>query len=109
MQVYMVLVQEDEQDVGAKVQQAISQWFGEGKTGVELIAIESGGPGLQLTPGSKFDLKDPLNALQSIAKQHKCNFVVGTIADDGEREDVCYFGHDEGRPDLHEIGCYLGL
>lgn len=107
MQVYMALVQE-EQDVSDVVQEAIKQWLGEGKNNIAVIE-QAGEPGLQITPDSKFDLKDPLNALQAIAKQHKCNFVVGIAEADGEREDVCFFGHDEGRPDLHEIACYLGL
>lgn len=108
MQVYLSLVQ-DEKDVSAEVRDAIAEWLGEGKEGVTPIATEAGEPGVEVTMSTKFDLKDPLNALQSIASKQKCNFVVGFIDEQsGTREDVCYFGHEEGRPDLHEIACYLG-
>lgn len=107
MRVYVSLVQE-EKDVSAEVHQAISEWLGEGKESVSMLDADAGEPGVEIEMASKQDLKEPLNALQSIASKHKCNFVVGTIEANGDREDVCYFGHDEGRPDLHEIACYLG-
>lgn len=107
MQVYLSLVQ-DEKDISAEVHEAIAGWFGEGKDKVTMMEPESGVPGVEVAMASKFDLKEPLNALQAIATKQKCNFVVGFIdGKSGTREDVCYFGHDEGRPDLHEIACYL--
>lgn len=106
MRVYVSLVQE-ENDVSTAVRQAIKEWLGEAKAGVTLVDSALGEPGLEIQMATKQDLKNPLNALQSIASQHKCNFVVGSINARDEREDVCYFGHDEGRPDLHEIACYL--
>lgn len=108
MHIYLSLVPDDEKDISAAVEQAIEEWLAEGKEGITLIRVEQGGPGLEVVMTSKFALKDPLNALQAIATKQKCNFVVGSIdAKTGEREDVCYFGHEEGRPDLHEIACYL--
>lgn len=107
MQVYFSLVQ-DEKDVSVEVSQAIGAWLAEGKEGIKLIDADVGMPGVELTMNSKFDLKEPLNALQAVANKYKCNFVVGLIDSQSDtREDVCYFGHDEGRPDLHEIACYL--
>ena len=109
MQVYLALVPDEERDVSAAVEQAINEWLAEGKESITFIAAEQGGPGLEVAMASKLALKEPLNALQAIATKQKCNFVVGSIdAESGEREDVCYFGHEEGRPDLHEIACYLG-
>ena len=66
--------------------------------------------GLGLKLKSKFKLKDPLNFLYTIAKEHKCEFVIAMLEDEtGVAEDICYFGYEEGRPDLHEVANYLGL
>ena len=43
-----------------------------------------------------------------MAKAYKCDFVVGYV-EQSEREDVCFFGHEEGRADAFEVACYLGL
>jgi hypothetical protein len=114
MQVYLALVQDGDDEVAAAklasdVAQAINAWLGDGKKGVQSLAADAGGPGLEIAMNNKAALKEPLNALQIIATQNRCNFVVGMIdSDTGEKEDVCYFGHEEGRPDLYEIACYLG-
>jgi len=68
------------------------------------------GVGVALVAKAKGALKAPLNALYTIAKKHKCEFVVAIVSADGsEVEDVCYFGHEEGKPDVFEIASYLGL
>ena len=54
-------------------------------------------------------LKDPLSFLHGVAKDHKVDFVVGFFEENGDSEDVCYFGHEEGKPDIVEIANYLGL
>ena len=108
MKVYLSLVKE-EKDISATVLSAINAWLGGGRDGIELLPADQD-PGLLLIIKNKFDLKDPLNALYAVAKQEKCDFVVGYIEEQtNSKEDVCYFGHEEGRPDLHEIACYLGL
>jgi len=72
--------------------------------------LESKPIGLGLQLKSKFKLKEPLNFLYTIAKEHKCEFVIAMLDEEtGVAEDVCYFGHEEGRPDLHEVANYLGL
>jgi len=65
--------------------------------------------GLSLETGKKTGLKAPLSFLYSLAQQHKSEFVVGVIRDDGSRENICFFGHEEGRPDINEVAQYLGL
>lgn len=66
--------------------------------------------GLVIETNKKFDLKEPLNFLNRLAREHELEFVVGRFDDEsGTPENVCYFGHEEGRPDLFEIGTYLGL
>jgi len=63
---------------------------------------------ISITKGRQ--LKEPLNFLNKLAKDHKVDFVVGMVDDEsGEEEDVCYFGHEEGRPDMFEISTYLGI
>jgi len=55
-------------------------------------------------------LKVPLNFLYDLAKQHKQEFVICQGDDSSsELEEVCYFGHEEGKPDIFEVACYLGL
>lgn len=59
---------------------------------------------------SKFKLKEPLNFLYKIAKTHKCEFIIAMLdSESGDLEEVCYFGFEEGRPDLFEIANYLSL
>ena len=66
--------------------------------------------GIHIQVKSKFKLKEPLNFLYKIAKTYKCEFVIGMVdSDSGDLEEVCYFGHEEGRPDLFEIANYLSL
>lgn len=59
---------------------------------------------------TKFHLKEPLNFLYGLAKDYKCEFAIAMVnAESGTAEDVCYFGHEEGRPDMFEIANYLEL
>ena len=54
-------------------------------------------------------LKDPLNGLYALAKQFNCDFALSMQVEEGELEDICFFGCQEGRPDTFEIACYIGL
>lgn len=66
--------------------------------------------GLTIDTGRKAVLKKALDFLYGIAKAYQLEFVVGFVdADTGALHKVCYFGHEEGRPDSSEIGSYLGL
>lgn len=65
--------------------------------------------GIELSVSKTIKLKDPLNTLFGFAKTNGCDFVVGVIEDDGRYQDICYFGAEEGRPDLYEIAHYIGL
>ncbi|MEH6626734.1 MAG: hypothetical protein V7739_09825 [Motiliproteus sp.] len=67
-------------------------------------------PGIYMTVKRRAELKDPFNFLYPLAKQHKAEFVVGIIDEkSGDKEDVCYFGFEEGKPDIYEIANYLEL
>ena len=66
--------------------------------------------GLTIDTGKKAVLKQALEFLYGLAREYQQDFVVGFIdADTGTAHKVCYFGHEEGRPDITEIGNYLGL
>ena len=55
-------------------------------------------------------LKEPLNFLYQLAKTYRCEFVIGIIDNKtNKKQDVCYFGHEEGKPDLYEVANYIGL
>ena len=97
------------------VSKSITTWIGESKKNVQLLAEQSEEGdvlklGMSLQIKSKFKLKDPLNFLYTLAKEHKCEFSIAIVSPDtGDSEDVCYFGFEEGRPDLFEIANYLDL
>ena len=65
--------------------------------------------GLTLTIKKGRELKDPLNFLYGVAKTYKSDFVLGIVDESGDEEDICYFGHEEGKPDVFEISAYLGV
>ncbi len=114
MDVYMLVVADEIEEVKAEVVETVSQALDDEKLRGELInECSSDAPdewriGIQVSLNKKKFLQEPLNFLNSVAKQHKIDFVVGFI-ENGEAEDICYFGHHEGKPDLFEVGTYLGL
>lgn len=65
--------------------------------------------GLRLDTSKKAVLKTALDSLHALAAIHKIDFVIGYLDDAGAPHKVCYFGHEEGRPDIAEVGSYLGL
>lgn len=66
--------------------------------------------GITFTLKSKQKLKEPLNLMYQQAKTLKCEMVVAEInASTNLMEEVCYFGYEEGKPDLYEIANYLSL
>jgi len=106
----------DLNDIAEAVIGSLSAWVGEGKKNIQVLNQqgeddpENWKLGISLQVKSKYKLKDPLNFLYSIAKTHKCEFVVAIMnSDSGLSEEVCYFGFEEGRPDLFEIANYLDL
>lgn len=104
-------------EVAEPMATAISQWIEE--TGSSARLVNNRPPetdqqvwdlGVTLFVKKKMKLKDPLTFLYALAKEHKREFAVGIVdKDSGESEEVCFFGFEEGRPDLDEIACYLEL
>lgn len=104
-------IEEISQDLLAE----LSAWLNN-KSSVSLLdfrpeeCLEDWKLGFALRVKSKFKLKEPLNFLYDLAKKYQCEFVVSEYdAKSESSEAVCYFGFEEGRPDLYEIANYLGL
>lgn len=122
MKLYLYIDGSDLDDIAEPVAAALAQWIGEVNENITLVnhraeanaakpyQLPAWKLGINLTVKSKVELKDPLAFLYSIAKQYKQDFVIGIFdPKTDEREDVCYFGNEEGRPDLYEIANYLDL
>ena len=118
VQIYIDCSLDSELDFAAIVEPITSdlrEWLGD-KSALSILAycpedeVEDWILGLSMKLKNKFKLKDPLNFLYEIAKKYKCEFVVAEYnAENDIREAVCYFGFEEGRPDMYEIANYLGL
>ena len=105
----------DLHDLFEPVSASILAWIGEQKKSAQLLVKEASEGediklGMSLQVKSKYKLKDPLNFLYTIAKEYKCEFAIAIVSSEtGTTEDICYFGYEEGRPDLFEIANYLEL
>lgn len=126
MKIYLYIDNEDLDEIAEPIEQAITEWLASGEVNAKWVRLVNLAPdseeepeqqrvndwdlGLVMETNKKIYLKEPLNFLNGLAKEHEQEFVVGHFDDEtGEPENVCYFGFEEGRPDLHEIGSYLGL
>jgi hypothetical protein len=66
--------------------------------------------GLQLTISRKSQLKQPLQFLYDLALSLPCEIAFGAINPKKQiSETICYFGAEEGKPDLVELGTYANL
>lgn len=109
------------QEIQPLVTKTISDWISEQKLNIKLLPalmvdtdkeqdLADEKLGIHVSVKSKFKLKEPLNFLYSLAKTYKCEFIIAMVdSDSGDLEEVCYFGFEEGRPDLFEIANYLSL
>ena len=115
LKVYLFAVHDELDDIASALAVSLADWA-EAKTTIQFVhrtdeAVKSGHDielGFELTISKTQKLKEPLNFLYATAREHQCEFVVGIIEDDAY-QDVCYFGFEEGRPDMYEIAHYLGL
>lgn len=113
------LAQERINEITPLIQSAIANWIKEQTLNISLLSdsksninsnLNNEKLGVHLQIKSKFKLKEPLIFLYKLAKQHKCEFVIAMVdTNSGNTEEVCYFGDEEGRPDLFEIANYLSL
>ncbi len=125
MKIYMYAVSDDLDEIMVPVAGSIGQWLAQDDNKVEATLVnqpEAEVVGIHLQLKKTLHLKEPLNTLNRIAKQHKCDFVLGLLPDTNEgldvnevpeaeedREDICFFGYEEGKPDMFEVACYIGL
>ena len=113
MDLYIYVEGEDLDKIVEPVSASIMEWVGDRTEGLNLVNRQDENTlrlGINITINEKSKLKKPLNFLYKIAKEHKCDFVIGIFCPDtGDMEDVCYFGHEEGRPDMFEVANYLEL
>jgi len=113
MRISIVLDEPDLDEVAEPFETAISSWLNDCNCTAELVSADATAGqtvGLIINTSKKAVLKKALDFLYELAQTHKQEFVVGYIeAETEETQKVCYFGHEEGRPDVSEIGSYLGL
>ena len=115
MKIFITIDNTDLDDIAAEVEAAISAWVADCGCTAEAVnqLDEDTGEwllGMRIDTGKKAVLKKALDFLHGLAKQYEQDFAVGFIdADSGAAHKVCYFGNEEGRPDISEIGSYLGL
>ena len=121
MKRYIFLDGQDLQEVEAPICSAISAWLEETEAEAVLVNSKSDNEdatagaqawrlGLEMTLSKGKKLKAPIKFLYTLAKEYKRDFVVGVFDEQtGEPEDVCYFGNEEGAPDVFEISSYLGV
>lgn len=66
--------------------------------------------GMHLFAKRKSDLRKVLDFLYGVSKTYRCNFVIGIVSSEKRSaQDICYFGHEEGKPDVHEIANYMNF
>ena len=111
MKIYMLAEHDELHEIAESLAEQIATWHGEQSGNIELVSPSEDDPevGIIIETSKKFALKDPVNFLYQLAKENKAELVVGIQQDDGSRENICFFGYEEGRPDINEIGQYLGL
>mgnify|MGYP000094285535 CR=1 FL=1 len=112
MHIYLLIDGSDYSECREEIVAAIELWLTESRSSAVLINNLDDSEdllGLSIDTNRKLTFKKPLEFLDSLAQQHQQEFVVGLFDDQQQREDICYFGFEEGKPDLLEIASYLGL
>ena len=109
MQIFLYIDNPELDENEAQVISVLQAWVTAHAPHAAFIHLpESNTFGVQLHIKAAKQLNQPLADMYALAKQYHCEFVVGFI-EDGQEEEVCFFGHEEGKPDAFEIGCYLGF
>lgn len=115
MKIFMHIDSPELDEIAPQVAAAIGDWIKDCGCTAEVVDSRDDDPadhtlGMQIDTGKKVMLKKALDFLYGLAREYEVDFVVGFVdTETGKTEKVCYFGHDEGRPDIDEIGSYLGL
>ena len=113
MNLYIYMVGDELEEVIEPVATAMAEWLAANENVRATLVNQQGDGdlilGIDIEVNNKRHLKAPLKYLYELAKTHKQDFVIGILQDSGDREDVCYFGFEEGRPDEFEVANYLNL
>jgi len=107
----------DLNDVAKPITSSITEWI-KNTGSVAIFIDQSSGSnenperhlGIHIRIRKKGEMRDVLKKLYEIANKNKREFVVGIVDEKtGISEEVCFFGYEEGKPDVFEIANYLGL
>ena len=114
MKIYFLLDDEEPSSVADQLMTAIDAWLKTEQLAIEVIDDRPEDSsewllGLQFECKRKAIMKQPLEFLFKLAKKMEREFVIGIYDKSGARENVCYFGYEEGCPDINEVAMYLGL
>lgn len=100
-----------EDEIIESLSSSLDPWVSEEKALEKHVCPSSGltiGVRLQIRKGR--ELKNVINHLYRLAKETQSEFVVGLYNEGTQSiDEICYFGHEEGRPDLYEISSYIGV
>ena len=114
MKIYFLLDDEEPSSVADQLMEAIAVWSKAEESHVEMIDkrpedMAAWELGIQLECKRKIHMQPSLDFLFKLAKKMEREFVIGLYDKRGARENICYFGHEEGCPDIDEVAMYLGL
>jgi len=110
MHIYFLIDGSDCSESRDDIVSAMTGWLEESRSSAKLINDEGAEQlGLSIETQRAKTLAKPLMFLYGLAREYEQEFVVGYVGEQDEREDVCYFGFEEGKPEVDEIMMYLGL
>ncbi len=123
MQIYLYAEADNLEEIATPLSDALSRWVKKTNLPVEFVdnrhepdPASSDGEtafwnlGIELSATRRSDLGKSLDFLYKLAKEQRCEFVIGLASSAvSPAKDICYFGYEEGRPDVHEIAHYLGF
>lgn len=123
MNIYILVDGSDHDDYADEFISAVELWIKNGQGNVCLLnhkqplasdaktySLPPWELGITFSTNKKAKLKGPLTFLYGLAETLELDYVVGTqLEEGGSRQDICYFGFDEGRPELSEMASYLGF
>jgi len=117
MKIYLYLDNDDAgavRDLAESMVAAMATWLIASRSSAALVDCHEGGRsgrdiGLTIDTNRRSTLAKPLDFLYELATAHQQEFVIGIVDEQAVYEDICYFGFEEGKPDIHEVASYLGL
>lgn len=123
MEIFIYIDDSDLSEIANDVSSSLETWINESETKATLVnqkhaeneadsddGVSDWKLGVNIEVSKGRQLKTLLNFLYKIAKEYKCDFVLGIFDSKTKTaENICYFGNEEGKPDVYEISSYLGI